>query len=221
MPSHLRKEASFPYFDSRTDYSLIHQGFQLVLLFFSLESLSKVKADSSGRRMEGMFFLLLILFLAVPLAEILVIVEVAQRTGILETIALLLIVSILGAWLVKSEGMGVIRKIQFQLVQGQIPNKELLDGGLILIAGVLMLTPGFITDVIGLLLLFPLTRPIIRRLFFRRIVNQPFSAPGSNTDQSTFNFNSGSFFHMRNSDIDIVDLRREDDDLRDPPSLEN
>ncbi|MEC7878915.1 MAG: FxsA family protein [Actinomycetota bacterium] len=171
--------------------------------------------------MEGMFFLLLILFLAVPLAEILVIVEVAQRTGILETIALLLIVSILGAWLVKSEGMGVIRKIQFQLVQGQIPNKELLDGGLILIAGVLMLTPGFITDVIGLLLLFPLTRPIIRRLFFRRIVNQPFSAPGSNTDQSAFNFNSGSFFHMRNSDIDIVDLRREDDDLRDPPSLEN
>ena len=63
--------------------------------------------------MEGMFFLLLLLFLAVPLAEILVIVEVAQRTGILETIALLLIVSILGAWLVKSEGMGVIRKIQF------------------------------------------------------------------------------------------------------------
>ena len=171
--------------------------------------------------MEGMFFLLLLLFLAVPLAEILVIVEVAQRTGILETIALLLIVSILGAWLVKSEGMGVIRKIQFQLVQGQIPNKELLDGGLILIAGVLMLTPGFITDVIGLLLLFPLTRPIIRRLFFRRIVNQPFSAPGSNTDQSTFNFSSGSFFHMGNSDIDIVDLRREDDDLRDPPSLEN
>ena len=91
--------------------------------------------------MEGMFFLLLLLFLAVPLAEILVIVEVAQRTGILETIALLLIVSILGAWLVKSEGMGVIRKIQFQLVQGQIPNKELLDGGVILIAGVLMLTP--------------------------------------------------------------------------------
>ena len=79
--------------------------------------------------MEGMFFVLLLLFLAVPLAEILVIVEVAQRTGILETIALLLIVSILGAWLVKSEGMGVIRKIQFQLVQGQIPNKELLDGG--------------------------------------------------------------------------------------------
>ena len=78
--------------------------------------------------MEGMFFLLLLLFLAVPLAEIQVIVEVAQRTGILETIALLLIVSILGAWLVKSEGMGVIRKIQFQLVQGQIPNKELLDG---------------------------------------------------------------------------------------------
>ncbi len=168
-----------------------------------------------------MFFLLLLLFLAVPLAEILVIVEVAQRTGIIETIALLLIVSILGAWLVKSEGMGVIRKIQFQLIQGQIPNKELLDGGLILIAGVLMLTPGFITDVFGLLLLFPLTRPIIRRLFFKRIVNQPFGATGSESKQSTFNFRSSSFFGTENGDIEIVDLRREDDDLRDPPSLEN
>tara|TARA_B100000579_G_scaffold47319_1_gene32983 strand:+ start:1911 stop:2420 length:510 start_codon:yes stop_codon:yes gene_type:complete len=168
-----------------------------------------------------MFFLLLLLFLAVPLAEILVIVEVAQRTGIIETIALLLIVSILGAWLVKSEGMGVIRKIQFQLIQGQIPNKELLDGGLILIAGVLMLTPGFITDVVGLLLLFPLTRPIIRRLFFKRIVNQPFSAMGSDSKQSTFNFTSGSFFGMENGDTEIVDLRREDDDPRDLPSLEN
>ena len=168
-----------------------------------------------------MFFLLLLLFLAVPLAEILVIVEVAQRTGIIETIALLLIVSILGAWLVKSEGMGVIRKIQFQLIQGQIPNKELLDGGLILIAGVLMLTPGFITDVVGLLLLFPLTRPIIRRLFFKRIVNQPFSAMGSESKRSTFNFTRGSFFGMENGDTEIVDLRREDDDPRDPPSLEN
>ena len=168
-----------------------------------------------------MFFLLLLLFLAVPLAEILVIVEVAQRTGIIETIALLLIVSILGAWLVKSEGMGVIRKIQFQLIQGQIPNKELLDGGLILIAGVFMLTPGFITDVVGLLLLFPLTRPIIRRLFFKRIVNQPFRATGSDPKQSTFNFTRDSFFGMENGDIEIVDLRREDDDPRDPPSLEN
>jgi len=193
----------------------------LDLNFFTSGRPSKVKADSSSRRLEMMFFLLLLLFLAVPLAEILVIVEVAQRTGIIETIALLLIVSILGAWLVKSEGMGVIRKIQFQLIQGQIPNKELLDGGLILIAGVLMLTPGFITDVVGLLLLFPLTRPIIRRLFFKRIVNQPFSAMGSESKRSTFNFTRGSSFGMENGDIEIVDLRREDDDPRDPPSLEN
>ena len=171
--------------------------------------------------MKGMFFLLLLLFLAVPLAEILVIVEVAQKTGILETVSLLLIVSILGAWLVKSEGMGVIRKIQFQLVEGKIPSKELLDGGLILIAGVLMLTPGFITDAFGLLLLFPLTRPIIRRLFFKRIINQPFGSSGPNTDQSTTGFRNGSFMHMQDRDIEIVDLRREDDIPPDHPSLEN
>jgi len=168
-----------------------------------------------------MFFLLLLLFLAVPLAEILVIVEVAQKTGIIETIGLLLIVSILGAWLVKSEGMGVIRKIQFQLVQGQIPSKELLDGGLILIAGVMMLTPGFITDALGLLLLFPLTRPIIRRLFFKRIVNQPINPTGSGSGQSTTGFGRGSFVNMDSSDIEIVDLRRESDIPRDPPTLES
>ena len=171
--------------------------------------------------MKGMFFLLLLLFLAVPLAEILVIVEVAQKTGILETVSLLLIVSILGAWLVKSEGMGVIRKIQFQLVEGKIPSKELLDGGLILIAGVLMLTPGFITDAFGLLLLFPLTRPIIRRLFFKRIINQPFGSSGPKTDQSTTGFRNGSFMHIQDRDIEIVDLRREDDIPPDHPSLEN
>ena len=171
--------------------------------------------------MKGMFFLLLLLFLAVPLAEILVIVEVAQKTGILETVSLLLIVSILGAWLVKSEGMGVIRKIQFQLVEGKIPSKELLDGGLILIAGVLMLTPGFITDAFGLLLLFPLTHPIIRRLFFKRIINQPFGSSGPKTDQSTTGFRNGSFMHIQDRDIEIVDLRREDDIPPDHPSLEN
>ena len=198
-----------------------HQGKLQDLFFLFFTVLQKVKADSSAPRMEGMFFLLLLLFLAVPLAEILVIVEVAQKTGILETIGLLLVVSILGAWLVKSEGMGVIRKIQFQLVQGQIPGKELLDGGLILIAGVMMLTPGFITDALGLLLLFPLTRPIIRRLFFKRIVNQPINSTGSDSGQSTTGFGRGSFFHMDSSDIEIVDLRRESDIPRDPPTLES
>tara|TARA_B100000686_G_scaffold354250_1_gene463494 strand:- start:5186 stop:5788 length:603 start_codon:yes stop_codon:yes gene_type:complete len=200
---------------------MIHQGKLQDLIFFLFHLSSKVKADSSAPRMEGMFFLLLLLFLAVPLAEILVIVEVAQKTGILETIGLLLIVSILGAWLVKSEGMGVIRKIQFQLVQGQIPSKELLDGGLILIAGVMMLTPGFITDALGLLLLFPLTRPIIRRLFFKRIVNQPINSTGSGSGQNTTGFGRGSFVHMDSSDIEIVDLRRENDIPHDPPTLES
>jgi UPF0716 protein FxsA len=167
-----------------------------------------------------MFFLLLLLFLAVPLAEIFVIVQVAQGMGLIETIGLLLIVSIVGAWLVKAEGMGVVRKIQFQLVRGEIPNKELLDGGLILIAGVLMLTPGFITDIFGLLLLFPLTRPIIRRLLFRRITAYPQTFTRSNPDQSSSGFGKDSFMHFQNTDVDIVDLRRTDDTRNDPPSLE-
>ena len=79
--------------------------------------------------MKRMFFLLLLLFLAVPLVEIFFIVQVAQDIGLIETVGLLMIVSIVGAWLVRTEGMGVVRKIQFQLIRGEIPSKELLDGG--------------------------------------------------------------------------------------------
>ena len=167
-----------------------------------------------------MFFLLLLLFLAVPLVEIFFIVQVTQDIGFYQTVGLLMIVTIVGAWLVRTEGMGVVRKIQFQLIRGEIPSKELLDGGLILIAGVLMLTPGFVTDIFGLLLLFPLTRPIIRHLLFRRITAYPQTFTRSNPDRPSSGVGEDSFMHVKNIDVDIVDLRRTDDTCNDPPSLE-
>ena len=108
--------------------------------------------------------LLFLLFIIVPIAELYVIIKVAQNTGVFNSILLLILVSFIGAWLVRAQGIGIIRKIKSQLTMGQIPNKELVDGGLVLFAGALMLTPGFITDALGLLLLFPLTRPIFRGL---------------------------------------------------------
>jgi len=219
MLGHLQREGSLPYHDSRTDCTSIHQG----NLQDSKKTSIELYDEPSGRsapRMKRMFFLLLLLFLAVPLAEIFVIVQVAQDMGLIETVGLLLIVSIVGAWLVKTEGMGVVRKIQFQLIRGEIPSKELLDGGLILIAGVLMLTPGFVTDIFGLLLLFPLTRPIIRHLLFRRITAYPQTFTRSNLDRSSSGFGEDAFMHVKNIDVDIVDLRRTEDTCNDPPSLE-
>ncbi len=111
---------------------------------------------------------LALLFLVVPVVELYVIVQVAGSIGVLETFGLLIVISALGAWLVRREGMGVLGRIQARLAQGTMPTNELIDGGLIMFAGALMLTPGFVTDVVALLLLFPPTRAMVRSVLRRR-----------------------------------------------------
>ena len=91
-----------------------------------------------------MFPLLVLLFIVVPIVELYVIVQVAGGIGVLETIGLLIVVSVVGAWLVRREGLGVLRKVQTQLASGEMPTKQIVDGGLIMFAGALMLTPGFV-----------------------------------------------------------------------------
>jgi UPF0716 protein FxsA len=118
--------------------------------------------------MTGMLPILILLFVIVPIAELYVIVQVAQGIGTLETIGLLLVVSVVGGWLVKYEGLGVLVRIRRQLASAQMPTGELVDGALILFAGALMLTPGFITDGVGLLLLLPPSRMVVRRFLIRR-----------------------------------------------------
>ena len=111
---------------------------------------------------------LVLLFIAVPLVELFVIVETARSFGTLETIGLLILVSVVGAWMVKAQGMAVLWRVRSKLHEGQIPGRELLDGAMVLFAGALMLTPGFATDAFGLLLLFPPTRMVIRPILIRR-----------------------------------------------------
>jgi len=120
------------------------------------------------RTLRVMFVVLLLLLLGIPTAEIFFIIRVARDLGIPETIGLLVAVSIVGAWLVRRSGLGVMRQIQERLARGEIPGKELVDGLLILVGGLLMLTPGFLTDAVGLLLLVPPTRLALRALLVRR-----------------------------------------------------
>ena len=112
--------------------------------------------------------LLLLLFIVVPIAELAVIIQVGQEIGALNTIALLIVVSVVGAWLVKREGLGVIRRFRSQLESGHLPARELVDGVLILFAGALLLTPGFLTDLFGISLLLPPVRAAIRAALLRR-----------------------------------------------------
>ncbi|MGQ0615642.1 MAG: FxsA family protein [Acidimicrobiia bacterium] len=105
---------------------------------------------------------LAVLFLLVPIAELAVIVTVAGQVGVIETLGLLVLVSVAGAWLVKREGLGVMRRLSETIGRGEIPHRELVDGFLVLLAGVFFLTPGFLTDLVAILLLLPPVRAAVR-----------------------------------------------------------
>ena len=119
-----------------------------------------------------MLLLLFAAFLIVPAIELYLIIEVSHQVGFGNTLIALVFISVIGAWMVKREGLQIIRKTQIELANGQLPGKQIVEGLLILLAGVLMLTPGFATDAIGLLLLFPLTRIMLRSFLTRRFVKK-------------------------------------------------
>lgn len=119
-----------------------------------------------------MLALLAVLFLVVPIAELAVIVQAAGAFGVGPTLFVLVAVSVFGAWLVKREGIGIWRRVQRQIGAGQVPGKELVDAFLVLFAGVLLLTPGFITDAFGILLLLPPVRALVRVALLRRFTRR-------------------------------------------------
>lgn len=106
---------------------------------------------------------LLIALLVVPIVEIYILVQVGQEIGALNTVGLLILDSVLGAWLVKREGRRAWAALQQSLNAGRMPTKELVDGALVLIGGTLLLTPGFATDLVGFFFVLPFTRPLARR----------------------------------------------------------
>jgi UPF0716 protein FxsA len=107
---------------------------------------------------------LFVVFVVVPLLEIYVLIQVGQVIGAWWTVLLLILDSLLGTWLIKREGARAWQALQTALQTGRMPARELADGALILMGGTLMLSPGFVTDVLGILLILPLTRPVARRM---------------------------------------------------------
>ena len=112
--------------------------------------------------------LLALLFLVVPLVELYVIIQVGQAIGALNTVGILLLDSLIGGWLMKREGLAVFRRLQTKLEHGEVPGSELVDAFLILFGGALMLTPGFVSDIVGISLLLPPVRIVVRRVLARR-----------------------------------------------------
>lgn len=117
-----------------------------------------------ARRRRGLALVLVTAFVAMPLLEIYVIVQVGQVIGAWWTILLLVADSAFGAWLVRREGARAWRALREAMGSGRMPARELADGALVLVGGTLMLTPGFVTDALGILMILPPTRPVFRRL---------------------------------------------------------
>ena len=110
-----------------------------------------------------MLIRLFLLFTVIPVVEIYLLIKVGSLIRALPTVALLLAISMTGAWLVRHQGFEILRRIQAELAQGRLPAAELLDGAMVLVGGVLLLTPGFFTDALGLFFLFPASRAVIKQ----------------------------------------------------------
>lgn len=111
---------------------------------------------------------LLLLFTIVPLIELYILIKIGSYIGGLNTILLVVITAMLGAFLARLEGLRTLQQIQSSLSQGQIPAEELIDGVLILVGGIMLITPGVLTDLFALVLLFPFTRMYFKRWLRRR-----------------------------------------------------
>ena len=111
-----------------------------------------------------MRLILFALFVALPILEIYVIIQVGQEIGAMPTLLLLVADALLGAWLVKREGRRAWEALNEAIQAGQAPGRELADAALILVGGTLLLTPGFVTDIFGFFLVLPFTRPFARRV---------------------------------------------------------
>jgi UPF0716 protein FxsA len=121
---------------------------------------------------------LVLLFIVVPIAELAVIIQVGQEIGVLPTVAILVADSILGSVLMRSQGRAAWRRFNDTTRAGRVPAREVLDGGLVIFGGALLLTPGFLTDILGLLLLFPPTRAVARGILVRRFAHRMVVAAG-------------------------------------------
>jgi UPF0716 protein FxsA len=121
-------------------------------------------------RYAACVLLLVVLFIVVPIAEIYVIIQVGQEIGALWTVLILIADSLIGARLLSWQGRRAWAAFQAALAEGRIPHREVLDGVLIILGGAFLLTPGFLTDAVGLLLLIPPTRAAFRRLLTRMML---------------------------------------------------
>src|SRR3954447_25488940 len=162
--------------------------------------------------------LLILLFIVVPVAELYVIIKVGELIGVWPTLALLLADALLGSWLLKHQGREAWRRFNQALAERRFPGREGVDGALIIVGGTLLLTPGFLTDVVGVFLLLPPTRAITRRLLKRFTIGRfmVVAIPGGGRGPVGPPAGDGSRRPSRDYDFDATAEEIPDDGDREP-----
>ena len=131
--------------------------------------------DGSGLKLRGGWPLALfvVLVVALPIFEIYLLIQVGDRIGVVPTVAILVVEAVVGGWLMRREGSRAWKALDGAFRSGRVPTGELADAALVLVGGVLLMLPGFVSDVLGLFFLIPFTRP------FARKVRRPSSWPAA------------------------------------------
>ena len=165
--------------------------------------------------------LLFVLFIVVPIVELYVLIQIGQAIGILPTIALLILDSILGAALMRSQGRAAWRRFNLAIAEGRVPGREVIDGVLVIFGGALLLTPGFLSDFLGLFLLLPPTRAIVRSVLVKRFGARLVASAAQGAQTRIFSFGGparpgprGFGADGRGADDDVVDSSARDVDPR-------
>ncbi len=154
------------------------------------------------------FLIFLVIFVFIPLTELYVIIEVGDSIGAFATIWLVVLTAVIGGWLVRKQGMGILFRIRQQMEQGEAPAIEMLEGALLALMGILLLLPGFITDALGFLLLIPPLRRFLVLEFLKR------SGTMTHADVTIVREHAGS---RRQIDVIEGEFQREDEGFRHKP----
>jgi UPF0716 protein FxsA len=159
--------------------------------------------------------LLFVIFVVVPIAEIYVLLQIGHAIGALPTIALLIADSVLGAALMRSQGRAAWLRFNAALAEGRVPGREVIDGALVIVGGALLLTPGFLSDILGLVLLLPPTRAVVRRVLLRRFAGRVVAGATSGAQARMFGFGARPGPGRRGAgDDDVVDASATEVDPR-------
>ena len=161
--------------------------------------------------------LLFVLFVVVPIAELWLILQIGGAIGVLPTIALLIADSVLGAALMRSQGRAAWLRFNEALAEGRVPGREVADGALVIFGGALLLTPGFLSDFLGLILLLPPTRAVVRAILLRRFAGRLAASAAGGAQARMFAFGAPPRRTRDPRYDDVVDATATDVD---PPRTE-